>query len=384
MPLSIATACHWRRVHRFLVAGFAALSAACASPTSPPGCTLRLASGCWTFLGLDSEWVTALADTPWGLYAGTHDHGVFRMDWSSHDWSSAGLVIERGYISALLYTPTDPPRLLAAIGPKADSAGQDTKAAVYATEDGGKTWLPWDGGLEGRLFAARGTDAWAYSLTVDPGNPSRLYMGLLYPVMRSDDGGETWQFVWGTEREYGGWMGVYALLVSEARDGHVWAGGETALFTRALLRSIDWGDTWTFVDPTPRNEGGVFALAEDPRARGRLLAGGSFGVLRSDDAGVSWQISLTTPDAGLVRGLCSLGQRLYAVSEENSRPGPGGLGNLTDLGLYLTEDGGGSWDTLAVPTGAGGAEAFLADSTRGLLIGTRRGAQSSGVWSVQP
>src|SRR5205807_7412055 len=107
-----------------------------------------------------------------------------------------------------------PPHLLAAIGALADSLGiQDTKAAVYAMNDDG-LWQPWDGGLEAAAWQ-HGSDAWAYSLAMDPGNSNHLYMGRTYPIMESKDGGRSWSFVLGSEDGFG--LGMNSILVSPLR-----------------------------------------------------------------------------------------------------------------------------------------------------------------------
>jgi photosystem II stability/assembly factor-like uncharacterized protein len=224
---------------------------------------------------------------------------------------------------------------------------------------------------------------------MDPGNPDRLYMGLPGPVMRSQDGGATWQFVWGSDYEYGGWRGVYSLEVSPVRDGHVWAGGETALFTAAILRSADWGNSWKFVDPTPRYENAVAELVADPSDVSRVWAGvvgNRGGVLRSDDGGASWAYVLDLPWGALgVDGLLLRQNVLYAVARQNHRlSSETPSSELSDLGLYRTLDGGDTWDTLPVPEGTGGGLTLALDAQGRLLVGTERGTRGSGVWRLRP
>jgi hypothetical protein len=341
-------------------------------PTRPAqlDCTVRLPSGCWTQLGRDGQWVTAIASTEWGLYVGTHDDGVFWLDPSSNHWLPLGL--DHAIVSSIVFVPGATKRLLVGVMPYAD---ETTAAAIFASEDGGLSWKPWDGGLA----AEHGNRAWASSLAVDPVNPDRLYMGQSAPILRSDDGGRSWSYVWLNADMFGG--GVSAIVASRHGDGRVWAAGHTAFFTAFVLRSSDWGESWEFIDPTPRVENDVSALAEDVDAPLRLWAGmgGMQGaVMRSDDGGVTWVWSLRT---GWVFGLTTLSGVVYAVSTENFRPPPDGQGPpLSDLGFYRTLNGGMSWDTLPVPAGARGAQAVTADRGGGLLIGTR----GSGVWRVSP
>ena len=362
-----------------IVVGAAVLT--CADPNGPATCTVRLDSGCWTNLGLNQETITSLADTPWGLFAGTVGNGVFQFDGGGH-WRNVGLRLSRAYISSLLYVPTHPPRLLAAIGAWRDTAGtNDTQAAVYATEDA-RQWFAWDDGLDARA-SLRGDDAWGYSLAMDPGNPNTIYLGLAYPILRSQDGGRSWQFVWGTEADMGSWMAIPSLLVSPTRDGRVWAGGETAFFDGRILSGPDWGASWSLVNPTPTYENAVEVLAIDPRNPSNLwagLAGVTPGVVRSTDGGGSWTYAL---HCGSVYGFGWVGDTLYAASTENFRPPPDGRGPpMTDLGMYRSVNGGTTWDTLKTPEGVGGAAVFVADARGALLVGTRLGVRGLGLWKV--
>jgi hypothetical protein len=74
---------------------------------------------------------------------------------------------------------------------------------VYATEDGGETWMEWDGGLA-RDYNHR---SWAFSLAMDPGNPERLWSAeAIGRIQRGEDeteyrlglhqakdGGDSWE-----------------------------------------------------------------------------------------------------------------------------------------------------------------------------------------------
>lgn len=189
----------------------------CSDGLGSRGCTLRLESGCWTHLGLEGHWVTALADTPWGLFAGTGDAGVFRFDSNAGSWQALGL--DHAVAWSMLFVPGPTPRLLVGMRNRAE---ERTPAAVFATEDRGRTWLPWDGGLAEQ----HDNREWAYSLAMDPGDAARLYMGQSASILRSTDGGRSWQYVSGDADMTAN--GVNAIVISPARDGRVWAGVEGA------------------------------------------------------------------------------------------------------------------------------------------------------------
>ncbi|UCG88183.1 MAG: hypothetical protein JSW71_06465, partial [Gemmatimonadota bacterium] len=331
---------------------------------APHGCDVRLDGYCWAQIGLDGDWVGALAQTPWGYFAGTADAGVFRFDSSSSDWMALGL--DHAMVSAIQFVPGEPDRLLVGVMPYAD---EQTEAAVFAAEDAGVTsWIPSDGGLAAR----NDWRFWAYSLAADPSVPRRVFMGGSAHVLRSDDGGRHWWFSWG--EEYLGGLGVNSIVI--APDGsRIWAGGEASIFLGYVLYSNDSGETWEFYAPTPTRDNAVYSLMLDPYMEDRLWAGVQGGVMRSDDGGETWEYSVT--EGGLVRALAFLGNRLYAASMAVT--GPGDRRPITRMQLHATSDGS-QWDGLVLPEGVRGGLCMMVDSLGRLLIGTA----GSGVWLVTP
>jgi len=311
-----------------------------------------------------------VAETPWGLFVGTHDDGVFWLDPASGRWRPLGL--DHAIISSVVFVPSDPPRLLVGVIPYSD---EQTPAALFSSADRGRTWQAADGGLAAQYE----NRAWAWSILADASNPDRLLMGTSYPILRSDDGARTWSYVW-LEGGSGGGCGVNMIAQSPAAPGRVWAVGETALLSGFVLRSEDFGTTWSWSDPTPRRDNIVWAVLPDPSTAQRVFIGVIGGVMRSLDGGASWASSLAGLP-GQVHGLVEREGTVYALSNENLRPPPSGTGPAdTDLGLYRTTDAGATWDTLPVPTGVRGAWAGSVDGRGRLLIGTG----GSGVWRVTP
>lgn len=353
----------------FLLVPALACSESSTDPVRPSDCTARLAGWCWTLLGLDGQWVTAVASTDWGLYAGTVDAGVVRRDPATGRWRSLGL--NRSIVSSLLFVPGSPARLLVGIEPRGE---EQTPAAVFASEDQGRTWRPADGGLAVR----HDLRAWAYELAADPGDPKRIYMSTNYPILRSNDGGESWTFVWLTDEDLGGGQ-FRTILVSPQRDGRIWAGGQTGFFAGIILSSSNWGANWSVTYPTPRMDNQIFSLATDPALPRRLIAGAEAGALISDDAGESWRYAMRTRAPGAVTGVTSVGQVLYAASSEELPPTMNQDTPPTELGFYRSTDGGATWEAMPVPAGISGAEVLVSDSVGRLLIGTR-----SGLWRLSP
>jgi photosystem II stability/assembly factor-like uncharacterized protein len=163
-----------------------------------------------------------------------------------------------------------------------------------------------------RLYAATGDgiarleqsgEAWAVELSlagsgaqclaVDPDDPDTVYAGLREGgVRRTVDGGRSWVDCALPE------PGVFSLAVSPA-DGAVYAGTEPS----RLIRSDDGGENWRALDallelpsrPTwsfpPRPwTSHVRWIAPSPHDADLLLVGIELGgLMRSSDAGASWQ-----------------------------------------------------------------------------------------------
>jgi hypothetical protein len=351
--------------------------------STPESCTFELESGCWTFLGLEEEWVASIAATPWGVFVGTFDGRLFRYD-SDRQWRAVEAPEWRNRLAAraLLFVPADPPRLLAGLSFIHDS-NDTTSAALYASFDRGRSWVPSDGGL-----AANARDPWQHrvfvlNLAVDPGDPRRVFMSNIHGVLRSNDAGGTWDFVFGDLDNLSN--GFRSVLIDPSRSGRIWTGGQGLVFNPFVMVSSDWGESW---EPTiPRCQGAVFetplyALALAPGMPNRIFAGAATAFYRSDANGADGSWDCVGGPSGEVVRFAEVRGQLYALSvfvEYELEP-DGTIREVSAMGLYRTTDNGDRWDALAVPYTAEGPSAAATDQGRGrILIGTR-----SGVWSFTP
>jgi hypothetical protein len=140
----------------------------------------------------------------------------------------------------------------------------------------------------------------------------------------------------------------------------------------AGLAATGSDDTWAPTGPLPRLDAPVFALAFDPADGRHVLAGTAAAtVLRSVDAGASWQVV----KAGLGRGVAVL-------AFDPTRPG-GVLAGTWGAGVWRSGDGGLTWqqqpgtETRTVRAFAFVDGAVLAGGDQGVL-GSRDGAP----WAV--
>jgi photosystem II stability/assembly factor-like uncharacterized protein len=203
------------------------------------------------------------------LYAATGD-AIARLDGADGDFE-VELVLQGSGAQCLAVHPSDPDTVYAGL----------REGGVQRTEDGGRTWadcaLPEPGVFSLAVSAADGA---VYAGT----EPSRLF--------RSDDGGEswrelrtlldlpsrpTWSFPPRPWTSHVRWIapsphGAELLLVGIELGG--------------LMRSTDGGETWE--DHRPGAQRDVHSLAWHPRARERAYEAGGGGAAFSEDGGATW------------------------------------------------------------------------------------------------
>jgi photosystem II stability/assembly factor-like uncharacterized protein len=203
----------------------------------------------------------------------------------------------------------------------------------------------------GALFAAVGTiierspnggQSWTYLAKLPPGfevtalavSPNFSPDGIVLvggnysngQILRSADGGQTWQVVFdGAALEGASDVGAIAISPDFGRDQTAYAWLQYA----GLLRSTDAGQTWTLV---PSDNSGAFAQMLAVGPDGRLYLGALYGGLNvSDDSGQSWQdLTANLP-----------GERTWSSALAFGPNNSLFLG--TDVGIYRSLDGGQSW-----------------------------------------
>ena len=192
-----------------------------------------------------------------------------------------------------------------------------SRTLVLRSTDGGETWERLTNGLDWRGAPT--------SLTVAGSAPERLYAsGFFSGVYRSDDAGTTWT-------PAGGELGRRSVRSVSASPWNADLVFAVAASDSALWSSSSGGATWTKVAGIDE----VTALAFAPDVPGTLLAGSERGALHlSTDSGATWSPVDTGGDvAGPVRAL--------AVSPAYSEDRTWFVG--TEDGVLRTTDGGGSF-----------------------------------------
>jgi photosystem II stability/assembly factor-like uncharacterized protein len=204
------------------------------------------------------------------LYAATGD-GIARLDETDDGWS-VELSLRGTGAQCVAVDPRDPDTVYAGL-----RAG-----GVRRTEDGGRSWvessLPEPGVFSLAVSAADGA---VYSGT----EPSRLF--------RSDDRGETWRELdallqlpsrptWSFPPRP--WTSHVRWIAPSPHDADLILVG---IELGGLMRSSDGGATWQ--DHRPGAQPDVHSLAWHPREHERAYEAGGGGFAFSEDAGETWQ-----------------------------------------------------------------------------------------------
>ena len=199
---------------------------------------------------------------------------------------------------------------------------------LYRSRDGGRTWA--------RVLI--GGPIFAVALSPTFAEDGALFVATAEDgVLRSEDGGTSWSGANAGLLD----LTVLALALSPrvADDRTAFAGTASGLY-----RSRNGGRSWREAD-LGLDEAGVQALAISPTfARDRLVLAGTEadGLLRSDDAGTTWE---------LVDALA--GRGVTAVALTNRQGAPPLIAAATEDAVLLSEDGGETWrETEALPAPA--------------------------------
>ncbi|HEV2277875.1 MAG TPA: glycoside hydrolase [Acidobacteriaceae bacterium] len=357
------------------------------------------------FRGGRTRAACGVADQPNVFYIGQVDGGV----WKSTDYGRIWFPIfddqDTQSIGAIAVAPSNDNIVYVASGEGLHRPDLSVGDGIYRSDDGGKTWTHL-GLREGQQIPA---------LAIDPSNPNRLFAAVLgHPygpnpergIFRSDDGGKSWKKVLYKDDRTGGSdvvldpknpRVVYASLWEDTlgpwEDGNQYSGTHGGLF-----KSTDGGNTWKQLTnglPAEVTQINVTVSASRPsrlyavlstKVEGGYASGKGLGVYRSDDAGGSWQKITDDPRPAMKIGGGDLSVPVADPQDPDTV-------YVTSIVTVRSTDGGKTWISLR---GAPGGDDYqnmwinprnrdilLLVSDQGAVISVNRG-ESWSSWYNQP
>ncbi len=221
-----------------------------------------------------------------------HGGGIYRSTDGGQTWTNVLKTPDYEGIREMEYAYDDPSVMLAATqgtgGGRGPAAAQTkTKPPlVFKSTDEGKTWtqikIP---PLPGRVALAVAMHTNGQRIYII-GNPVQRGSGLF----RSDDGGETWKHMAGTDTRISNGQGSYisGVFVDPQNPDIVYT------FSTAVYRSTDGGVTFQAFKGAPGGED-YHKMWIDPTNGKRMLIGADQGATVSLDGGDTWSLWYTEP-----------------------------------------------------------------------------------------
>ncbi len=158
-------------------------------------------------------------------------------------------------------------------------------------------------------------------------------------IYKSTDFGATWRRVYSESGLFKTWI---TFSPNFAEDGIAFVDFKNETGTKGVWRTENWGETWQHIDEqwlpsTVRTE---YTLAISPQFEQdqTVFAVSSFGFFKSVDQGETWS-----------ELLYGFSQQTMGVSPNYSQDQTLLAGNLDYQGLYLSQDGGQSWEKIDFP-----------------------------------
>jgi photosystem II stability/assembly factor-like uncharacterized protein len=392
-------------------------------------------AGQWTALGPDGGDVRSLAHDPRNpdrIYLGTSTGTLFLSTDGGHNWSRlARLGDDDNVLDHIAIDPQNPKHIFVSAWSVVDQQAGD----IFRSHDGGEKWeaLPGmhgksvralaisasdskilvAGALDGVFQSKNGGNSWERissssqaeiknieSIAIDPKNPDVVYAGTWHLAWKTADGGASWQHI---NKGMIDDSDVFSVIVDSSNPSVVFASACSGIYksesagdlfhklqgipfsarrtrvlkqdpanpatvyagtTEGLWKTLDSGKTWKHVT---NSEVVVNDVLIDPRNSNRvLLATDRSGVMASDDGAQSW----TASNHGYTHRYVS------SILADKTDPNSILVGVVNDRewgGVFLTHDGGSSWQQKS--TGLGGRDVFaLQQAANGALVaGTNKG-----------
>ncbi|NCO05085.1 MAG: hypothetical protein GW939_02980 [Candidatus Magasanikbacteria bacterium] len=258
---------------------------------------------------------------PAALYWASRSAGLLFSYDKGKSWQRAAVPLNEGFIFGVVVHPTDKCTLYATNG-----------GFLYKTTDCSRSWT--------EVYREAKTDVKITGVTIHNFAPYEIIAAQDNgTILKSIDGGKSWQVTKRFKEK-----GLRHIISNPLQEGVIYA----AFDKKGLAKSTDTGETWEFM-----NDGlEKFSKAKEfrrmslhPFKANVVYWISDYGILLSEDGGVSWQeISLiTSPGSAKIYGFAvnpnNDDELFYTATIENRST------------LYKTVDGGTTWITKRLPSG---------------------------------
>jgi len=259
---------------------------------------------------------------PKEVYVLVKGDGIYKSS-NGGDGPWAKMRVDGSAITAFVIDPTTPATFYA-----------PTWNGVLKSTDGGNTWQVKTGGLG---IPNRTVDV----LTVHPANPNIVYGGIGETLIVSTDGGESWST---PADAYGQGLGVsrfYQIVIDPFNHDIIYVGGTAG----EIWKSVDAGRNFTRL---AFNVGqGAFSLAAHPTQRNVYLAGiNSYdaGIIKTENGADFRSVSVGLVFGGADSAYSAIA---YAPSDPNIvYAGSGYEDDRVAKGVFKSANGGESWTSI--------------------------------------
>ncbi|UTA48355.1 hypothetical protein L1F30_02135 [Simiduia sp. 21SJ11W-1] len=228
---------------------------------------------------------------------------------------------------------------------------------IYETLDNGLSWHP-----KGELHQNR---VYAVAIPKQPSN-QKMYVGTLFGLEVSNDGGETFRLVPTAQKKSIGAIAIHptnkniVLAAVGWRDDYNVNNGVDGFYSKfgltkegavTLFKSTDAGETWTEIQTSETyGDRNVFAVKFNPANGSEVYLASDAGIFKSADTGESW-VRLPSPSDsnGRAKGVdvSADGQAVYAVYLTNADINNNRFqGNKLEAAIYVSRTSSIAWQNV--------------------------------------
>ena len=272
------------------------------------------------------------------LYAGTDSEGAYYTWDGGSSWFPLGQPFAGAPVDAIAVHPKEKCALFVAAGKK-----------VFRSSDCTRSWQSSD------------FDVTVSALAIDTTSPSTLYAGNTKgDILKSTDGGKSWRAIHRLDNR------IERILIAPPAGSGAKPMIYVATKSAGIYRSPDEGTTWSDLRRGLEEFPAAFehrSLILAPETPGTLLYASKYGILRSVDAGVTWQ-ALTLITAPGTVDISSI-----AVNPKEGDE----IVYATSSTFYKSSDGGRNWVSKKLPTSRIASVLYVDQADgKAIWMGTRK------------